>query len=106
MVVKHAPTMLRYIIAIIKLNNNMINYLQNPRSSVVPDKWCFDLSQNWEILALDFDSFSIDDIADEIFQVLGFHISTTRYLEKRFLHFIDVTDLELNIELAVIDNPS
>ena len=43
-VVKLAPTMLRHIIAIKKLNNIMINCLQNPHANVLSDKWHFDSS--------------------------------------------------------------
>ena len=104
MVVKLAPTMSRRIIAIKKLNNIMINRLQNPRTSVLPDKWLFDLSQNWETLALNFGGFSTDDIADKILQALVFHISATGYLEKGSLRFIDITDLELTAKPAVVNN--
>ena len=63
------------------------------------------MSQNWETLTLDFNNFNTDDIADKTLQALGFHIFATRYLEKRSLCFTDVTDLKLNIEPAIIDNP-
>ena len=105
MVVKLAPTMSSRIIAIKKLNNIMINCLQNPRASVLPDKWRFDSSQDWETLALDFGGCSTDDIADETFRALGFQISATGYLEEGFPRFTDVTDLELSAELAMVDNP-
>ena len=62
---KLAPTILRHIIAIKKLINIIINYLHNPRISVLPDKWRFDLSQDWETLALDFRGFSTNDIVDK-----------------------------------------
>ena len=81
----------------------MINCLQNPHASVFPNKWHFDLSQDWETLALNFDSFSTDDIADETLQALGFCISATGYLEEGSPYFIDVTDLELTTGLAVVD---
>ena len=54
---------------------------------------------------MDFDSFNMDDIADKTLQALGFHIFATRYLEEGFPRFIDVTDLELNAEPAIVDNP-
>ena len=55
---------------------------------------------------MDFDNFSTDDIADETLQALGFQISVTGYLQERSPRFIDVTNLELNAEPAVVDNPS
>ena len=82
----------------------MINYLQNLRARVFPDKWHFDLSQDWETFAFDFRGFSTDDIADKTLQALGFHISATGYLQKRFSYFINVTNLEFTIEPAVVNN--
>lgn len=70
---------LRRIIAIKKLNNIMINCYRNRYTSILPNKWRFDLSQDREILALDFESFSTDAIIDKTFQALGFHISATGY---------------------------
>ena len=55
-------------------------------------------------LTLDFGGFNTDDIASETLQALCFHISTTGYLEEESLRFIDVTDLELNVKPAVVDN--
>ena len=103
---KLAPTTLRRIIAIKKLNNIMINCLQNPRTSILPDKWRFDSSQDWETLALDFGGCSTDDIADKTLRALGFHISATGYLKERSLRFTDITDLELTAEPVVMDSPN
>ena len=64
-VVKLGPTTSRRIIAIKKLNNIMINCLQNFRASVLPEMWRFDLSQDWETHFLDFGGCSPDDIADK-----------------------------------------
>ena len=72
----------------------MINFLQTPGSNVLPNKWCFDLSKDWETLALGFDNFNTDDIADKIIQALGFHISAARYLEEGTPYFTNVTDLD------------
>ena len=83
----------------------MINHLSNLCPRVLSDKWCFNSSQNWKTLALDFDSFSTDDITDKTFQAFGFHISATRYLEEGSLCFINIINLELNAELAMIDHP-
>ena len=83
----------------------MINYLQNPRPSVFLDKQCFDSRQNEEILALELESISTNAIIDTTLQALGFHISTIGYLEKRIPRFTDVTNLELNTKLDVVDNP-
>ena len=46
----------------------------------------------------------MDDIADKILRALGFQISATGYLEEGSPHFIDVTDLVLTAESAVVDN--
>ena len=46
----------------------------------------------------------MDDIKDETLLALGFHIFTTGYLEEGSLCFIDITNLELNAKLAVVDN--
>lgn len=54
---------------------------------------------------LDFESFSTNAIADEIFQALSFYISTTGYLKKRSSRFINITDLELTAKSVVVDNP-
>lgn len=83
----------------------MINCFWNPRASVLPDKWRFDSSQDWETLALDFESFNTADLADETLRALGFHISVTGYLEKRSPRFTDVTDLEMTAKLAVVNKP-
>lgn len=40
-----------------------------------------------------------------ILWTLGFHISTTGYLEEESLFFTDVTDLELTAKSAMVDNP-
>ena len=101
---KLLPITFRRIIAIKKLNNIMINCFQNHRASVLPDKWRFDLIQDWETLALDFGSFNIDDIANKTLQALGFHIFITKYLKKGSLCFTNVTDLELTAKPAVMDN--
>ena len=94
-----------HIIAIKKLNNIMINYFQNPHTSVFPNKWRFNSSQDWETLALEFGVFSIDDLVDETFQPLSFHISAIEYLEEDFPRFTDVTDLKLTAKTAVMNNP-
>ena len=83
----------------------MMNRLQTLHPSVLFDKWRFDLIQDWETFALDFKSFSTDTIPDKTLRALGFRISATGYLEKGSLHFTDITDLELNAEPAVVDNP-
>lgn len=54
---------------------------------------------------MDFESLSIDDLADKTLQALGFHISATWYLKKESSRFIDDTDLELTTKLAMVDNP-
>ena len=82
----------------------MINCFKNPHASILSDKWLFDSSWNWETFALDIKSFNIDDIADKTFRALEFHISTTGYLEKWSLCFTNVTDLELSVKPAVVDN--
>lgn len=83
----------------------MINCLRNSYASVVPNKWHFDLSLDWKTLALDFESFSTDDLADKALRTLGFYIIATEYLEERFPRFINVTDLELIAKPVMIDNP-
>lgn len=105
MIVKLALTTLHRIIAIKKLNNIMINHLHNSYASIFPDKLHFDSSQDWEILALDFQSFSTDAIADNTLRALSFHISTTRYLKEGSPHFTDVTHLVLTVKLVIVDNP-
>lgn len=62
------------------------------------------MSQVWKILDLDFESFSIDVIANKTFQALGFYISATGYLEKGPPCFTDVTNLELTAKPVVVDN--
>ena len=54
---------------------------------------------------MNFDNFSTDDIIDETQRALGFHISAAVYLEEESPRFTDVTDLELNTEPTVVDNP-
>ena len=87
-----------------KLNNIMIKHLQNSHASVLPNKWRFDLSKNWEIFALDFGGFSMDNIAEKTLRTLGFHISTTGYLKKESPYFTDVTNLELTAKLVMVNN--
>lgn len=83
----------------------IINRLRNPRASILPKKWRFNSSLDWETLVLNFKSFSMDDLADEILWALGFHISATWYLEEVSPYFTDVTDLELTAKPVVVDNP-
>lgn len=104
-IVKLAPTTSYRIIALKKMNNIIINHFQNLNTSVFSNKWHFNYSQDYETLALDFESFSMDVIVNKIFQTLGFHISATWYLEEKSLYFIDIIDLKLAAEPFVIDNP-
>ena len=94
----------RHIIVIKKLNNIMINCLQNPRATVLHDKWHFDSSQDWKTLALDFEGFNTDDIADGTLRTFSFHISATQYLEEEFPRFKDILDLELTTKPAMVNN--
>ena len=82
----------------------IINRFWNPYASILPNKWRFNLSPDWEIFALDFESFSTDNIANETFWALGLYIFTIEYLKEGFLYFTDVTDLELNAKPIIIDN--
>ena len=87
-----ATTSLHCRMAIQKLNNIIINWLTNPQPSVLPDKWQFDTSQDWEVLRDNFDSFSSETILNAILQALNFHYSFLGYLEKAAPWFIDVID--------------
>ena len=53
---------------------------------------------------MDYGSFSTDDIANETLQALGFHISAIRYLKERSPYFTDITDLQLTVKPAIVDN--
>lgn len=53
---------------------------------------------------MDFESFNTDDLANEIFQTLSFHISVTEYLKEKSLRFTNVTDLKLSVKPVVINN--
>ena len=103
MIIKLAPTTLRRIITIKKLNNIIINCLQNPNVCLFLDKWYFDLSQDWEILILNYENFNADAIAKKTLQALGFHISIIGHLEKKFLYFTNITNLKLFIKQAMVD---
>lgn len=92
MVLRLTTSPLRYIIAIQKLNHIRINCLIHLWPSVLPDKWRFDNSQDWELIKDDFDSVSLDPIPNGILQALGFHLSLLSYHEKRALQFLDGTD--------------
>lgn len=96
--------MLQRIIAIKKLNNIKINCLRNLCSSVLSDKWRFNLIQDGQSLGLDFESFSKDAIANKTFQALELHIFTNKYLEKGFPRFTDVIDLELIAKPGMVNN--
>ena len=77
----------------------MINWLTNPRLNMLPDKWRFDISQDWEILGDDFDSVSSDSILGATIQALGFHQFPLDYFKERAPRFVDLTDkLSLAIE--------
>ena len=65
-----------------------------------PNKWRFDIGQDWEVLGDNLDSVSSRTIPDTILQAWSFHHFPLGYLEKGALRFIDVTDKpELAIEL-------
>lgn len=96
--------MLRHIITFKKSNNIIINCLWNSCTSILSDKWFFDSSKNLKTIAQNFKSFSMDEIEDETLQAFGFYISITRYFEEWFLHFTNITDLELTIKAAIINN--
>lgn len=66
---------------------------------MLPNKWRYDTSHDWEIIRGEFDSFSSDTIPDNILQALRFHLSFLGYLEKEAPLFVDVTEEpELTIE--------
>lgn len=82
----------------------MNNCFWNLFISILPDKQHFDLSPDWKILALDFQSFTTDAIINRILRALGFYIFAIIYLEIGSLCFIDVTFLELITKPAIIEN--
>ena len=91
-VLKLATTPLCHTIAIWKLNNIIINRFQSPQPSMLSDKWQFDTSLDWEVLGDNFDSVSLDTIADNTLGSLNFYFSPLAYLEERASRFVDVTD--------------
>lgn len=48
----------------------------------------------------------MDAIVDKTLQALGFYISTFGFIEKNFLCFIDINDLKLTVEPAIVNNLS
>ena len=84
----------------------MIDQLTNPQHSVLPNKWQFNTSQDWEILGDDFDSVSSELIPNTTLQALSFHHSLLGYLEEQAPRFVDVTDKpELTIKPEDNDQP-
>ncbi len=84
----------------------MINRMTNPRPSVFPDKWRFDISQDWEIIGANFECIHLETIPDATLRDLGFHYSPLGYFEAGAPHFIDVTDQpDLAIELEIDGQP-
>ena len=75
-----------------KLNNIIINWLTNPKRSVLSDKWRFNTSQDWKVLRDDFDSVSSETIPNATLKALGFYHSPLVYLEERTPQFVNVTD--------------
>ena len=59
---------------------------------MLPDKWRFNTSQDWEVLGDDFEGVSEEIIADAILRALGFHHSPLGHLEKGVLRFVDIID--------------
>lgn len=59
---------------------------------MLPNKWRFYTSQDWEAVKDHFDSISLDTITDATLPTLGFHFFLLDYLEERAPRFIDVTD--------------
>lgn len=53
---------------------------------------------------MDFKSFNKNAIVNKTLWALGFHISTIRYLKKKFLHFIDINNLKLTAKLPIVNN--
>ena len=70
---------------------------------MVPEKWRFNTSQNWEVLGDNFDSVSLDTIPDNTLQALNFHLSLLSYLEERASWFVDVTD-NPDLTIEPVDN--
>ena len=98
-VVRLAANFLCCRIAIRKLNNIMIYWLTNPQLSILPNKWWFNTSQDWEVLGDDFNSISLEIILNATLQTLIFYHPPLSYLEKRASQFVEVTNkLELAIE--------
>ena len=83
--------------------NITINRLQSPRPSVLPNKWRFDTSQDWEVLRDNFDSVSSDTIPDNTLQALNFQLSPLGYHEEGALRFVNVID-GLELTIGAVDN--
>lgn len=68
---------------------------------MLPDKWRFNTSQNWEVLGDKFDSISLDIILDNTLQALNFYLFFLDYLEERAPRVVEIIDnLDLTIELV------
>ena len=102
-VLKLATTPLHHTITIQKLNNIIINCFQNPRPSILPNKWQFDTSQDSEVLEDNFDSVSLDTIPDGTLRALNFYFSLLGYFEERAPWFVNVTN-NRDLTIEPVDN--
>lgn len=77
----------------------MIHQLSTPRPSVLPNKSCFDISHDWEVLRDNFENVSKKTIPNATLEALGFYYSPLGYLEEEVPRFVKVTNKpELAIE--------
>lgn len=70
---------------------------------MLPDKWQFDTSQDWEILEDNFDSISLDTILNSTLQALSFYISFLGYLKEGVPQFVAVID-DPDLTIKLVDN--
>lgn len=79
--------------------------MTHPQPSVLPNKWRFDISQDYQTLKDNFDIINLDTILNDILQALGFHLSPLDYCKKRVPQFVNITDKpKLVIKPKPIDN--
>lgn len=100
--------MLKCTIAIQKVNNIVINCLQNPYISIKSDKRQHNTIENWAILDNDFEIFLTTLIPNKLLQALYFHIFALGYLKDGNLYFKDITNtnnLILNLSVRLNCRP-
>lgn len=97
-IIKLVSTCQSRIQAIWKLNNYIYSWLIRSRPTVIADRWHYNISQDWELLAKSYDNISDEQINEVTLLRLNLHISALGYLKERISHFTKLATKDKNEE--------